>query len=214
MLPGKASVDTTAGVAFRACGKSVYMLDLHSLRLSRVVLNITQVSTKGKRVPKLLRPHQALTALATWPVLASGAVGREWHIVLGTQYPPVVFAGILTASPAFGASATLVQAFDPKTLSNSSAAAASVEFMTVNALYRMPGSGNIACGLYVGNFFDGDLPAALYTSTDGSRSFHEHPNTHEIPNTNVHNFMADPRGRLCMATDGNGVVCVNDENVS
>ena len=54
---GKAVVDLAAGKAWAACSKSVYMLELQSLRLTRLLVNITAVDSKGQLQQQQLRPH-------------------------------------------------------------------------------------------------------------------------------------------------------------
>jgi hypothetical protein len=145
---GKAVVDLSAGVALTACGKSVYMLDLHSFQITRVEVNFTGVNSRGQPVVRALRPHQQLTTLLVWPADSDTAQSksRTWNLALGTQYPPVVLAGVLTSSGST-AMAHVQQTFDPKLLYNSSAIASSIEYMTMTTIVRLP-SGTIACGLF------------------------------------------------------------------
>ena len=214
---GKAVVDLSASVAFAACGKAIYMLGLQSLQLTRVALNITGVDARGRPEAKSLRPHQKLTTLLVWPEITADAVARNsmgdasltWKVVLGTQYPPVTFIGDLTAS-GVTATAMVTQSFDPKSLYNSSATAAAIELMTMTSIARLA-NGNIACGLFVGDYFDGDLPPDIYVSTDEGASWAAYGG--EIANTNVRNMVLDPRGKLCMASDGCGLICVADQEV-
>ena len=200
---GKAVVDSIADKAWTACGKSVYMLDLKIMRVTRVEINMTAVDSKGQPQLHQLRKNQRLTTLLAWPDV-EGSTNPRWRVVLGTQYPPQIFDGLLTVSEN-SASATVKLSFDPKDLYNSSAQKAALELMTVTTIARTP-KGDIACGLFVGNYFDGDLPPAIYLSTDGAKSWAQHP--HKIANTNVRNMVVDPHGKLCMATDGCGLVCV------
>ena len=111
-----------------------------------------------------LSAHQLLTTLLVWP---HEGVNR-WNIVLGTQYPPAAFVGVLTASSG-AASATVEQSFTPQALYNSSATKVSLERMTMTTIVRLP-SGDVACGLFVGNYFDGKIHAQS-ASPVGSRIF-------------------------------------------
>jgi hypothetical protein len=207
---GKAVVDLAAGKAWAACGNSVYMLTLHSLQLTRLEMNITSVDSKGRLQPHQLRPHQKLTTLLLWP--AAEGVDKTWRIVIGTQYPPQVFDGLLTVSEK-SASVAVKQSLDPKDLYNSTAIKSSIELMTVTTIARTH-DGTIWLALFVGNYFDGDLPPDIYVSSDGAKSWASYP--HKLANTNVRNMVIDPQGKLCMATDGCGLVCVpskTDDNV-
>ena len=128
----------------------------------------------------------------------------QWNIVIGTQYPPVVLVGLLTASDVT-ASAVLKQAFDPKSLYNASTTVASIELMTMTTIARLS-NGDMACGMFVGNYFDGDLPPDFFVSKNNGQDWGVYPT--KLANTNLRNMVLDPQGQLCMATDGCGLICV------
>ena len=61
-----------------------------------------------------------------------------------------------------------------------------------------------AAGLQVGDYIDGDVPAHIWLSTDAGR----HWQGVNLPNTVVASMRFDADGRLCISSNGDGMLCV------
>jgi hypothetical protein len=90
---------------------------------------------------------------------------------------------------------------------------ASVAKMAVSTMLAVPpsdfaGEGDnvtVLAGLLVGDYFDGYVPPALLASTDGAAHFGNL--SQQLGNFEIAALSIDPRGRVCAATNGNGVQC-------
>jgi hypothetical protein len=214
--PGKAELSSDGSIAIVACGTALFLLDIKTLQISPVTVSGATLSA-----------HQHWTAVEVWPTTSTPSLSNttsrhsqlkggsstksHWNIALGTQYPPNVYVGNLTVVHVdtsllhIAASATVKQTFDPSHQYNASA----LSLYTITSLARTPDpDGTIGCSVFVGNYFDDDKPPSLYQSTDSGMSFHTHPQNHLITNTDVHMLVVDPDGKICLCTDGNGIICV------
>jgi hypothetical protein len=90
---------------------------------------------------------------------------------------------------------------------------ASVAKMAVSTMLAVPSSDfagegdnvTVLAGMLVGDYFDGYVPPVLLASTDGAVHFGNL--SQQLGNFEIAALSVDPRGRVCAATNGNGVQC-------